>query len=56
MAIAAAFDANDNLVGNVAIGTDTVTIAKNAGAAYYMGYIWNSTTGLIPVTAAVRAE
>ena len=56
VAIAAAFDANDNLVGNVAIGTDTVTIAKNAGAAYYMGYIWNSTTGLIPVTAAVKAE
>ena len=56
VAIAAAFDANDNLVGNVAIGTDTVTIAKDAGAAYYMGYIWNSTTGLIPVTAAVRAE
>ena len=56
VAIAAAFDANNNLVGNVAIGTDTVTIAKNAGATYYMGYIWNSTTGLIPVTAAVRAE
>ena len=28
----------------------------NAGATYYMGYIWNSTTGLIPVTAAVKAE
>jgi hypothetical protein len=54
--IAAAYDAEDNLIGNVALGTDTVTIAKNAAAAYYRGYLWNSTTGLIPVTEAVDVE
>ena len=54
--IAAAYDAHDNLIGTVSVGTDTATIAKNADADHYVGYIWNSFTGLVPVAAAVAVE
>ncbi|MBQ7901405.1 MAG: leucine-rich repeat protein [Clostridia bacterium] len=51
--IAAAYDANDNMVGKVVTGTDSVTIAPVAGAAKYVGYVWDSLTDLAPISACV---
>jgi hypothetical protein len=51
--IAAAHDADGNMVANVVMGTDTVTIASVAGAAKYVGYVWNSLDALAPIAASV---
>ena len=53
--IAAAYN-GDDMVGNVVIGTDSVTIAPVAGATKYVGYVWNSIDGLVPIAASLAVD
>lgn len=54
--IAAAYDAVGNMLGNVVIASDSVTIAPVAGATKYVGYVWNSLEGLAPITASLAVN
>ncbi len=56
--IAAAYDANDNMIGSAVMAANTVTIAPVKGATKYVGYIWNSADALAPISATkvVNAE
>lgn len=50
--IVAAYN-GDDMIGNVVIGTDSVTITPVDGATKYVGYVWNSIEGLAPIAASV---
>lgn len=54
--IAAAYDAVGNMLGNVVIASDSVTITPVAGATKYVGYVWNSLEGLAPITASLAVN
>ena len=54
--IAAAYDAVGNMLGNVVIASDSVTIPPVAGATKYVGYVWNSIEGLVPIAASLAVD
>ncbi|MBQ7901404.1 MAG: leucine-rich repeat protein [Clostridia bacterium] len=54
--IVAAYDADGKLAGNITVGEDSVTVAPVEGAVKYVGFVWNTAFGLVPISGKIAVD